>query len=139
MVHILVMVKHMVMFDVKPEFTFKVEVMDGIMREVIKKIAGQEANEERSYELIAKKCTEKKIKKSSQRYAYRGHHDEALGITGVIVMHTVEDEMYALSEFAGQFPMKDKTVKRVFRECPYEQAEHKVTANLQNRKMKRSR
>jgi hypothetical protein len=72
-----VVMPHVVFLDKKEQAVFYAEVMNCIVRNVIKEIAGQKSRKEGIDKSWAQKVIEHPVKQECQRNAYRRRHDES--------------------------------------------------------------
>jgi hypothetical protein len=116
---ILVMVPHMMVFNSQPEFIMHIKMMDCVMGHIVKEITCKKPCHKGGDINISHNRFEQKEEKKGQRNAYRGGHNESFGITGIVVMHAMENKMYPLTEFRIGHIMENESMQQIFGKGPY--------------------
>lgn len=129
------MMTHVMVFQFQPEVAFKIEMMNGEMRHVIKQIAADEADEKRIHHRFSRYGMEQKVKQSCKWNADGGNHHEPLGIARIIMVNTVHDKMNLRANFSRRHPMENKPVQNIFSNRPDTQAENNHSEDYAYRKM----
>lgn len=106
----------------------EVEMMGGIVGEIIHQVAGDEAGEHRSHPVpggqeYAHHQPEEAIEKQRQRNADHRRHNQAGFHTRLGVVHAMKEEENALVGRVFGVMVKEKAVQQVFRQGPQEEAQ----------------
>ncbi len=89
------------------------EMMQGIVPNIIKQIAHHEAREKRGDQHWTKHQTKRPIEQKCQRNAKWDWHNQPVAIARIIVVHTMRQEMDALTQFAWWTIMKHKAMQSI--------------------------
>ncbi len=116
----------MMLFDFFPEIAFKVKMMYGIMRYIIKQVTQNKAGEESEDIIGRQNGIKKKIKTSCQGNTYRGRQYQTFCITRIIMVNAVKNKVEPLCPWLiRRGIVEHKTVHDIFNKCPNKKAEYK--------------
>src|SRR5688572_4351711 len=104
---------HVMVFELFPKWAFKGSMMEGIMRNIIKKISANKHGKGGRNPIRRQNSPEKKIETGGQGNAYRRGQDQPQGIVRVVVVDAVKNKVKTLAPFRLGFEMENKPVHHI--------------------------